>query len=221
MKATARSHFWWKGLDKEIEREGKSCTQCQDNQSNPAQAPLHPWVWPDMPWKRIHVDFAGPLLGHTFIVIIDTHSKWQEVQTMTSTTAEKTIEVLRSLFARYGLPEQIVTDNGPQFTSTEFADFTKRNGVKHILSAPYHPASNGQAERFVQTLKRALKSTKKSGNSLQHRLSEFFFEYSATPHSTTKESPCELFLRRSLRTRFHLMQPDTQREVSSRQADQH
>ena len=72
MKATTRSHFWWKGLDKEIEREGKSCTQCQGNQSNPAQAPLHPWVWPDMPWKRIHVDFAGPFLGHTFIVIITT-----------------------------------------------------------------------------------------------------------------------------------------------------
>ena len=122
-------------------------------------------------------------------------------------------------FSRYGLPEQIVTDNVLQFTSADFANFTKGNGVKHILSAPYHPASNVQAERFVQTLKHALKSSEKSGNSLQHRLSEFLFEYRATPHSTTKESPCELFLQRSLWTRFHLMQPDTQQEVSSRQAD--
>lgn len=218
MKATSRSYFWWKGLDKDIETVAKTCTSCQVNQSNPAQAPLHPWVWPDQPWKCIHVDFAGPFLGHMFMVVVDAHSKWPEVFTMTSTLSEKTIEVLRSLFSRYGLPEQIVTDNGPQFTSAEFSDFTKGNGIKHIRSAPYHPASNGQVERFVQTLKRSLKASQQDNKSLQHLLSEFLFEYRATPHSTTKESPSQLFLKRSLRTRFHLMQPDLKRDVVMKQA---
>ena len=80
MKAIARSHFWWKGLDGDIEAMGKSCYACQSNQSSPATAPLHPWIWPDAPWRRIHIDFAGPFLGHMFFVIVDAHSKWPEVE---------------------------------------------------------------------------------------------------------------------------------------------
>lgn len=79
-----------------------------------------PLSWPDGPWKRIHVDYAGPFQGSMFIVIVDAHSKWLEVVPMSTTTTEKTLGVLRSMFARYGLPEQLVSDNGPQFTSTEF-----------------------------------------------------------------------------------------------------
>ena len=220
MKAIARSHFWWEGLDKEIETLGKSCQSCQSNQANPTVAPLHPWVWPDAPWERIHVDFAGPFLGHMFFVVIDAHSKWPEVIMMTSTTSEKTIEALRSMFARHGLPEQLVSDNGPQFTSSEFSQFLRDNCIKHILSAPYHPASNGLAERFVQTLKHALKAGEREGKTLHHRLAEFLFEYRSTPHATTNAPPSELFLKRRLRTRFDLMRPSTKEYVSSKQAEQ-
>ena len=220
MKAIARSYFWWNGLDKDIENLGKSCQTCQAVQSHPATAPLHPWVWPDAPWKRIHVDFAGPFLGHMFFVVMDAYSKWPEVVIMSSTTSQKTIEVLRSMFARHGLPEQLVSDNGPQFTSTEFADFMKGNRIKHILSAPYHPASNGLAERFVQTLKRAMKASAKDGKTLPHRLAEFLFTYRSTPHATTNVSPSELFQQRKLRTRFNLMKPDIRGYVTSKQAQQ-
>ena len=220
MKTIARSHFWWKGLDKDIETMGKTCHSCQANQSNPPTAPLHPWVWPDLPWRRIHVDFAGPFLGHMFFVIVDAHSKWPEVEMMTSTTSNKTIEVLRSQFARHGLPEQLVSDNGPQFTSDEFEKFLKGNRVKHILTAPYHPASNGLAERFVRTLKHSLKASSGDGRSVCHRLAEFLFEYRATPHATTGVSPDELFLKRPLRTRFDLMRPNAKEQVMSKQAKQ-
>ena len=64
---------------------------------------------------------------------------------MSKTTSTRTIAELCKLFASYGLPEQIVTDNGPQFTSDEFSHFLKQNGVKHIRCSPYHPASNGMA----------------------------------------------------------------------------
>ena len=220
MKMTARSHFWWKGLDKAIEALGKSCLACQQTQPSPAAAPLHPWVWPDAPWKRVHADFAGPFLGHTFLIVVDAHSKWPEVEVMSSTTTEKTIDALRLMFARHGLPEQLITDNGPQFTSTDFKQFLKGNQIKHILSAPYHPASNGLAERFVQTLKRALKASEKEGKTIQHRLAEFLFEYRATPHSTTKVSPSELLQKRKLRTRFSLLMPNIKDQVTSKQAEQ-
>ena len=146
----------------------KSCQSCQTSQSNPAATPLHPWVWTDTPWKRIHVDYAGPFLGHMLFIAVDAHSKWPEVEMMSSTTSEKTIESLRSMFACHGLPEQLVLDNGPQFTSTEFSEFMKSNRIKHILSAPYHPATNGLAERFVQTLKRTLKAGEREGKTLHH-----------------------------------------------------
>ena len=81
------------------------------------------------------MDFAGPFLGHFFFVIVDAHSKWPEVTMMKTTTAVKTIEVLRDMIAHHGLPEQLVSDNGPQFIADEFKLFLKENRVKHILSA--------------------------------------------------------------------------------------
>ena len=220
MKAIARSYFWWSGLDRDIESVAKSCSNCQALQANPPAAPLHPWVSPDTPRQRVHVDFAGPFQGKMFFILVDTHSKWPEVITMSSTTSQHTIEALRSVFSRFWLPDQLVSDNGPQFTSDEFAYCMNRNGIKYILSAPYHPSSNGLAERFLQTFKRAMRAGEKDGLSLNHRLSEFLFTYRATSHATTRASPGELFLQRKLRTRFDLLRPDHKKLVASRQATQ-
>ncbi|CAM5144711.1 unnamed protein product [Natator depressus] len=95
-----------------------------------------------------------------FLVVVDAHSKWPEVLIMESTTVARTIQNLRGLFSCFGLPEQLVSDNGPQFISQEFQTFMKANGIHHITSAPYHPSTNGLAERFVQTMKQALKSAR-------------------------------------------------------------
>ena len=129
-----------------------------------------------------------------FLIAVHAHSKWPEVFVMKETTATKTIQILCVIFGRFGLPEQVVTDNGPQFVSEDFSHFLKSNGIKHIRCAPYHPASNGLAERFVQSLKMALKSTVNSGLSLQHHFSNFLLKYCSTPHATTGVSPSSLFL---------------------------
>jgi len=89
----------------------------------------------------VHIDFSGPFKNRTFLIVIDANSKWPEVIEMHSTTAQKTITELRKLFAAYGLPEQLVSDNGPQFVSDEFATFMKMNGIKHIrCDHTIHPA---------------------------------------------------------------------------------
>ena len=220
MKSIARSFVWWPGLDKDIERIAKSCTACQQNKHAPSPAPLHPWTWPTKPWQRIHLDFAGPFLGTSFLVIVDAHSKWPEVFQMSTTTASKTIVTLRHLFATYGLPEQIVSDNGPQFTSDEFECFMKSNGVKHIRCAPYHPSSNGAVERFNQTFKQALRASEKDGRTLSHGLADFLLTYRSTPHATTNRTPSSLFLQRELRTRFTLIHPDVSKHVHQKQAEQ-
>ncbi|CAC5370948.1 Uncharacterized protein K02A2.6 [Mytilus coruscus] len=164
MKGLARMHVWWPNLDTDIEITVRNCTACQNTQAAPPAATANPWIWPSKPWQRVHIDFCGPFLNEMFLIVVDAHSKWIDVIRMSSTTSEKTINALRCLFSSHGIPTEIVSDNGPQFTSSEFETFLKKNGVKHILSAPYHPFSNGEAERAVRTFKQAMKTVKyKSG----------------------------------------------------------
>nr|XP_021334762.1 uncharacterized protein K02A2.6-like [Danio rerio] len=220
MKEIARSYFWWPGIDAEIEEEARGCTDCQNVRNMPQLAPLHPWEFPEDPWQRIHIDFAGPIKNHMFLVMVDAHSKWPEVAIMNGTSSEKTIEELRSVFNRFGIPQQLVSDNGPQFVSEEFQSFLQMNGIRHIKSAPYHPSTNGLAERFVQTLKKALKASQDKG-SLNQRLHTFFLAYRNTPHAVTKVSPATALLKRQLRTRLDLLRPsETKQIVSSQQQRQ-
>ena len=134
--------------------------------------PLHPWEWPHKPWLRIHADYAGPFQGRMLLILVDAHSN---VHITSSATSAVTIEKLRSSFATLGLPEIMVTDNGPAFTSMEFAQFMQRNRIWHVTTAPYHPASNGLAEWDVQTVKEGLR--KMVDGSLETQVFRFLFRY--------------------------------------------
>ena len=100
-------------------------------------------------WVRVHVDYAGPFLGQKFLILVDAHCKWIEVKTVTNAMSAITIECIRSIFATHGLTEMLVSNNGSVFIRTEFSEFVKHNGIRHVKSAPYHAASNGLAERAV------------------------------------------------------------------------
>ncbi len=136
------------------------------------------------------------------------NAKWQEIFLMRSSTSNATIPVLRDLFSKYGIPYQLVSDKGPQFTSEEFQHFLKVNGVKHVQVALYHAASNGAAEHMVQSFKRALSASKGSTRSLQQRLDSFLLTYRTTKHAITGRTPASLFLGRELRTRLSHVCPD-------------
>ena len=136
-------------IDKEIEHLAKCCDGGQLHQNMPQMSPFHPWEWPSAPWQRIHVDDAGPFLDTMCLVVVDAHYKWPEIYVMKSTTSQQTIIKLCKIFARNGVPEKLESDNGLHFTSGEFNHFMKRNGIKHIRSSPYHPATNGLSESFV------------------------------------------------------------------------
>ena len=229
MKAICRSYVWWPNIDAEIELVVRECDVCQSVRPAPPAAPLHPWKWPSRVWQRIHIDFAEKD-SENYLVLIDSHSKWIEVKHMRSTTAQKTIDVLRTIFAAYGIPEECVSDNGPQFISEDFAIFMKQNGIKHTLTPPYHPASNGAAERSVQILKRALRKDSKSvrngrkSYSIDHRLANFLIQYRNTPHSVTGVTPAELFFKRKPRTLLTLIKPSLASSMENnqnRQAEAH
>ena len=137
---------------------------------------------------------------------IDAATKWPEVIKMNNnTTAERTIEILRSLFCRLGLPNQIVSDNGSQFTSDAYHQFCTNNGICQILVAPYHPRSNGEAERFVQTFKNTIRRGKQVG--IQKALCQFLLKYRTTPHPSTGETPSKLMFGREIKIRLHMLHP--------------
>ena len=206
MKQLARCYVWWPNMDHELEQKVKECNNCQMMQKSPAQIPMHPWEWPERPWSRIHIDYAGPFLGKMFLVTVDAHSKWIEADVVDSATSTGTIRKLRQMFATHGIPEIIVSDNGSVFTSKEFQQFAQMNGIKHVTTAPYHPASNGLAEWAVQTLKMGLK--KITDGTLEDRLARFLFQYRLTPHTTTGTSPAELLMGRKPRSTLDLIKPN-------------
>ena len=218
MKTLARHLVWWPNLDQAIEDVVKQCEDCQQNRANPPPAPLHPWQWPTRPWTRLHIDFAGPMEGKMFLIIIDSHSKWIEVFPMTNATSSSTIRYLRQLFAQFGIPETIVSDNGTQFVSTEFKEFCRLNGIRHIQTAPYHPSSNGLAERAVQVFKQGIR--KQSTGTLNDKISRMLFQYRITPHSTTGMAPAEMLMGRRLRSRLDLLKPSTEQRVANKQQQQ-
>ncbi|XP_054875417.1 uncharacterized protein K02A2.6-like [Amphiprion ocellaris] len=215
MKGLARSYMWWPGMDQDVERTVQACHECQAHQKAPAHAPLHPWEWPESPWLTVHVDYAGPFQGEMFLVIVDAHSKWLDVYPTKTCTSQVTIEKLRQSFSIFGIPKILVSDNGTCFTSTEFQDFVKKNGIHHVRSAPFHPSTNGLAERAVQTFKEGMKKMKEG--TIQTRLSRFLFSYRITPHATTGLSPAELMMSRRLRSALDLVRPDVKTKVLQKQ----
>ncbi|XP_030745495.1 uncharacterized protein K02A2.6-like [Sitophilus oryzae] len=143
------------------------------------------------------------------LIVVEAYNKWVEVKPTTLTTATSTIAIMDNLFTAYGTSITLVSDNGRQNIAEEFKTFLKNSGVKyHKLSAPYHPSTNGQAERYAQTVKDALYTIKTTKSTLQSNLNQFLRQYRKAPHSITRQSPSQLFLGRDLRTRPNLTRSD-------------
>ncbi|KAI0229609.1 hypothetical protein LSAT2_019953, partial [Lamellibrachia satsuma] len=147
-------------------------------------ANLSPWPLPDEPWDRIHVDFAGPFLGNMWMLVMDAYSKWPSVVRMSKyPTTETTIMALNILFTTLGSPKTLVSDNGPQFGSKQFEDWCRLNGIVHFTSAPFHPPSNGEAERLVGVFKTAMqRSVGEEGKERDKATMGFLREYRSTPN---------------------------------------
>ena len=218
MKAFARSFVWWPQIDQDLEELVKRCDDCQRFRNQPPVVPLQPWEWPEKPWIRVHADYAGPFLGRQFLILVDAHSKWMEVKVVNNATSAVTIDQMRSIFATHGIPEMLVTDNGTVFTSEEFNSFTKQNGIRHVTSAPYHPSSNGLAERAVQTFKSFMK--KSTSGSIKARVSRFLMQYRITPQTTTGISPAEMMMGRRPRSRLDLLIPNLATKMQHKQQSQ-
>jgi hypothetical protein len=147
MKSIARSFVWWPGLDKDLDNMARKCEISEDQKGRSTQvSPSHPLIYPENPWERVHCDFAE-YSGKQYLLMVDAFSKWVEVHELGNhATIAQIMDAMRRSFSCHGLPQRLVSDNGPQFTAHEFQEFMRVNGIKHQLTPPYHPSSNGQAE---------------------------------------------------------------------------
>ncbi|KFD64072.1 hypothetical protein M514_12590 [Trichuris suis] len=219
MKSIARFYVRWPGLDSDIERYVRNCSGCQENQPRPPEVPLFSWNMPSEPWARLHVDLAGPFKNLNWLVIVDAYSKWLDVIPLRNTLSASLIKHCRGLFATFGLQRYIVSDNGPQFVSEEFATFCRSNNIVQVRTTPYLPKINGLAERAVRTFKERLA---KAGevSEMELCLQRFLFSYRNTPHATTGRSPAELLFGRRLRNQLDLLKPSLESTVDIRKFKQ-
>ena len=176
----------------------------------PPEGTVHPWESSTRPWQRIHIDYAE-VEKQMYLVVVDSFSKWLDVVATKGSTSEITIRELRRIFATMGVPGMCVTDNASSFTSETFALFMSRNGINHVTSAPYHAASNGLAERAVQTFKKGL--AKMGGSDKDLALQRFLFAYRCTPHSATGVTPAERLMNRKLFSALDQLKPSVAEEV--------
>ncbi|KAL3104363.1 hypothetical protein niasHS_001210 [Heterodera schachtii] len=172
---------------------------------------VHPWPSSTEVYERLHMDFAGPCAdGNKYLVVVDSYSKWPKVIKMNTTTAKMLIVKFVWLFSRYGFPKEIVTDNGPPFKSNEISQCCRKHGIKQTFSPPFHPQSNGRAERFVDTLKRQMK---KCARDDAHWVQNSLLAYRSTPNASLNgRTPAELFLGRPVRTIISLVKPQNKQE---------
>ena len=133
MKQLARSVVYWPRIDADIEEMCRKCTSCAEHQNNP-------WMLPERPWSRIHVDHAVNFMGKNWLVMVDSYSKYPCIHPTSSITARTTMDLLEMDFAHFGYPHTLVTDNAPTFTSEEFQEFLRERGILLVRGAPYHPA---------------------------------------------------------------------------------
>jgi len=181
---------------------------CAESAKEPTKVSLHQWDLPAKPWQHLHIDFAGLYRGKMWMLLMDAYSKWPEVHMMESTTTEVLIKHLQQNFATHGIPYLIVSDNGPQFVTEKFQHYCMSRGIQHITTAPYHPCSNGEAERLAQTFKNYIdKADPRTVTELQDCVVNFLAGYQATPHSVTNQTSSEMLNNRRMHTRLDLLHP--------------
>lgn len=179
---------WWREASKDMEDFVRRCHICM-SMSPPMTKPMIPNTLPHQPWERVATDLFE-LKGKKYIVMVDYFSRYPEVIQLSSTTSSVIIAAMKTILSQHSIPQTLVSDNGPQLTSSEMKQFVANYGFQHVTTSSYHPQSNGLVERMVQTVKKLISETDDSCLTL--------LSYRALPWCNL--SPSELLMGRRVRT---------------------
>ncbi|XP_055612445.1 uncharacterized protein K02A2.6-like [Uranotaenia lowii] len=224
MRSVARQYVYWPSIDEDIAKLVRACHECASVAKTDRKTDLESWSTSEKPWERLHLDYAGPVDGYYYFVLVDSYSKWPEIVHTKEITTTATLRMLRGIFYRFGVPKKVVSDNGTQFTSYQFERFCDTNAIMHLKTAPFHPQSNGLAERFVHIFKRSLKKIITGGEALGEAFDTLLLCYRSTPcrSAPSGKSPGELLLGRLMRNSLDLLRPPSEvhKEGRTNQEDQ-
>jgi hypothetical protein len=214
-------------MSSSIEAHVRECSACaqSDKSTKPIPAPIQPVDYPMKPWSKIALDIMGPFNSapsnqRNVLVTTCYYSKWPEVNLCGDVTSSYVIRWLKHTFARYGLPGEIVTHNGPQFTSHEFTTFLQCNDIRHSKIVPYNPSANGMVERMNRSLKESIQAICLGGERWEDAVVTALYAYRSTPHRATNYTPAQLMLGRKMRTQlnaaFSIPEKGTENEKARR-----
>ena len=193
-RARAKESVWWPGLSANVEEMISRCITCAINRQE-TKEPLMTSSFPTRPWERLGMDLFEHK-GKLFLIVVDYYSRWIEVKVLRGQSSEAVIQSLKEIFAVHGIPDLVISDNGPQFANENFKKFTKEYGFVHTTSSPRYPQANGEAERGVRTVKALLRKNE----DIQLAL----LSYRSTPLQNGM-APCELLMGRRLRTQLPVL----------------
>ena len=193
-RARARASVWWPGLPMQIENMVTNCSTCAKDRPEPTE-PLMSSSFPSLPWERLAADLFE-LAGKVYLIVVDYYSRWFEIRRLNDQSSSRVISVLKELFSTHGIPDIIVSDNGPQFSSDAFRLFTTEYDFIHVTSSPKYPRANGEVEKAVRTVKALLRKNEDPYLAL--------LAYRSTPLQNGF-SPSELLMGRRLQTKVPAM----------------
>eukprot|EP00794_Sanderia_malayensis_P021366 gene21366-23446_t len=208
-KRMLREKYWFPKMNKMVEAIVGQCFECQVTTKQNCKEPVKMTVIPEKPWEVVSVDFGGPYPDcHYNLVAVDKRTRYAEVETIHSTAAKPTMKKLKKMFATHGTPKRIESDNGPPFTSKEFAEFAEKEGFDHHRVTPDHPRANGAAESFMKILNKTEQIANLKGEDREVAILNMLTGYRSTPHPGTGVPPYEEMMNRKVRTKLDY-QPST------------
>lgn len=191
----AREHVFWPGMNNELKELIQTCETCREFEQTPCKEPLLSHEIPERAWETI----ASDLFAHdnkVYLITVCYKSNFWEIDRLTDIKSTTVIKKLKAHFARYGIPKQLVSDNGPQYVSSEFRKFTTGWGITHTTTSPHHSKGNGKVESAVKIAKRMLRKTAKSGEDQYLAL----LNIRNTPSQGLDSSPAQRLMGRRTRT---------------------
>ena len=191
----ARESVYWPNMNSDVKEYISRCETCMTFPSRQQKEPLLNHKIPDRPWAKIGTDLFQ-FENKEYLVTVDYFSNFFEVDRLCSTTSGAVVKKLKGHIARYGIPDEIVSDNGPQFDSEEFQAFAQSYGFRHTRTSPHHPQSNGKAESAVKQAKKTLQTTRQSGNDFYLAL----LNIRSTPQEGHNSSPALRLMNRRTKT---------------------